>query len=62
MSIDQKNTIAAFFSNNYSFAKGKGNNRMTQNMNGRNVYYREYTLEDHNKELRNSIMLPDTAI
>lgn len=57
-----KELFAKFWGGNAKFAKGKGNNRATQPLNGRLVYYSEETLEERYETLQNHYMLPDAGV
>jgi hypothetical protein len=48
-----------FWGSNQRFARGKGNNRVVQPINGRAIYFKELTLRERYEELTNHFMMPD---
>lgn len=50
-----------FWGSNKKFANGRGNNRITQPINGRPIYFKDVTLEERYAELTNHFMMPDGA-
>ena len=50
--------FSRFWGGNRRFANGKGNNRAVQPLNGREVFFREETLEQRQAKLTNKFMMP----
>ncbi|CDW77125.1 UNKNOWN [Stylonychia lemnae] len=59
ITLDQRSQLSRLWQQNPTFASGRGNNRVTQNLNNRNVYYRHVSLEEHFESLTNHFMLPE---
>jgi hypothetical protein len=50
-----------FWGGNTRFAGGRGNNRLVQPLNGRQIFYNLVTQDERYQSLKNHFMLPDSA-
>eukprot|EP00347_Sterkiella_histriomuscorum_P011501 403372213 len=62
ITLEQRDALNKLWRSNPTFANGRGNNRLVQELNDRPIYYRHVSLEEHFESLTNHFMLPEGAL